>query len=205
MTREEAAAALGVSVDATVAEIQRAFTAGARTSHPDRFSGATKEQSQQAAQEFIRLTSARDVLLQSRPAGPAGSPVGGAVFTVHYRSRRITWQGLAAWLSVLAVAVFVSIVGAELPFTIAEPLVRFTLLTVGLIGYARTGRQGFLVLIVVCIAVTAVLTITFTTFGALLGMFLAAFPVIGLVLAGRTQRVTASRMQYGSAPGVDGL
>ena len=188
MTREEAAAALGVSVDATDAEVQRAFTAGARTSHPDRFSDATPEQSKQAAQEFIRLTTARDVLLHTRPESPAGP-----AFTVQYRYRRISWQELAAWLSVLAVAVFVSIFGADLPFTIAEPLARFGLLTVGLVGFARTGRQGFFVLVVVCIAVTAVLTIAFTTLGALLGMFITAFPVIGLVLAGRTQRATVSR------------
>jgi preprotein translocase subunit Sec63 len=203
MTLEDAAATLGISPDATETEIQRAFTLGARASHPDRFTNSTPERAASAAEEFIRITAARDLLL--REVKRAAASVGPAVFTftTQVSSRRITWQELAAWLSVLVVAIFVSIFGANLPFTLAEPLVRFTVLTVGLVGFARTGRQLYFVLIVVCITVTAILTIAFTTFGALLGMLLLAVPTIGLVLAGRAQRANAARFRAASAPRID--
>jgi len=129
------------------------------------------------------------MLLQARrQSAPAAQ--GAREFNEHPRYRRISWQGLAGWLSVVVVAAFVSIGGAELPFTVAEPLVRFAVLTLGLVGFALTGKQVYFVLIALAIVVTAVLAIAFTTLGALLGMFILAAPVIGLVLAGRGQRAS---------------
>ncbi|MCY7412952.1 MAG: J domain-containing protein [Salinibacterium sp.] len=192
MTLEDAAAALGVALDATESDIQRAFKLRARDSHPDRFSGASPERAARAAEDFIRITAARDRLLQARRSSTPATP-GAREYTASPRYRRISWQGLAAWLGIVVVAAFVSIVGAELPFTVAEPLVRFAALTVGLLGFALTGKQGYFVLIVLAILVTAVLAIAFTTLGALLGMFILSAPVIGLVLAGRARRASELR------------
>ncbi len=197
MTPEDAAAALGISVDATDSEIQRAFKLRARDSHPDLVGGPLPERGARSAEDFIRITAARDTLLQARHSSTAAAQ---AVHesTGRPRHRRISWQAMAAWLSVVVVAAFVSIGGAELPFTVAEPLVRFAVLTLGLVGFAITGKRVYFVLIALAIIVTAVLAITFTTLGALLGMFILSAPVIGLVLAGRAQR--ASDLRLGKQP-----
>jgi hypothetical protein len=187
VTPDAAAAELGVSVDATAADIQRAYKARARDSHPDRFAGADSHVARRAADDFIRITAARDTLLATRRATERVHPSRPSA-----RHRRITGQGLAAWLSIVAVAAFVSIAGADLPFTVAEPLVRFAVLTIGLVGFALTGKTAYFVLIALAIVVTAVLAIAFTTLGALLGMFLVSAPVIGLVLSGREQRARAT-------------
>jgi len=189
MTLEDAAAALGISTDATDSEIQRAFKLRARDSHPDLVGSTAPGRGARSAEDFIRITEARDMLLQTRrQSAPAAQAA--REFTEHPRYRRISWQGLAGWLSIVVVAAFVSIGGAELPFTVAEPLVRFAVLTFGLVGFALTGKQVYFVLIALAIVVTAVLAIAFTTLGALLGMFILAAPVIGLVLAGRAQRAS---------------
>jgi len=189
MTLEDAAAALGIAVDATESEIQRAFKLRARDSHPDLDGSAAPGRGARSAEDFIRITAARDMLLQARRQSTTVAQAA-REYTVHPRYRRISWQGLAGWLSVVVVAAFVSIGGAELPFTVAEPLVRFAVLTLGLVGFALTGKQVYFVFIALAIVVTAVLAIAFTTLGALLGMFILAAPVIGLVLAGRAQRAS---------------
>ena len=193
MTLEDAAAALRISVDATESEIQRAFKLRARDSHPDLVGGFSPERGARSAEDFIRITAARDTLLKARRLSTAAAQAA-PESTARPRHRRISWQAMAAWLSVVIVAAFVSIGGAELPFTVAEPLVRFTVLTVGLVGFALTGKQVYFVLIALAIVVTAVLAIIFTTLGALLGMFILSAPVIGLVLAGRAQRASDRRL-----------
>ena len=64
MNSTDAARLLGVTLDATRGEIERAFTQRARMSHPDRFTGVSSAQSQAAAAEFIRATEARNLLLR---------------------------------------------------------------------------------------------------------------------------------------------
>ncbi|MDQ1597833.1 MAG: hypothetical protein QOI70_1257, partial [Microbacteriaceae bacterium] len=63
MTLIEAAALLGVAEDASRADIEAAFKRLARLSHPDRFAGASAARSAAAAEEFIRITEARDMLV----------------------------------------------------------------------------------------------------------------------------------------------
>ena len=184
MTLEDAAAALRISVDATESEIQRAFKLRARDSHPDLVGGFSPERGARSAEDFIRITAARDTLLKARRLSTAAAQAA-PESTARPRHRRISWQAMAAWLSVVIVAAFVSIGGAELPFTV---------LTVGLVGFALTGKQVYFVLIALAIVVTAVLAIIFTTLGALLGMFILSAPVIGLVLAGRAQRASDRRL-----------
>jgi curved DNA-binding protein CbpA len=62
MTREAAAAILGVSAFASRAEIMAAFLLRARLTHPDRFAGAPAGDIAAASREFVRVSAARDLL-----------------------------------------------------------------------------------------------------------------------------------------------
>ena len=70
---------------------------------------------------------------------------------------------------------------------------RFAVLVAGLIGFALTGKQVYFAVIVVAVAATAILAILFTSIGALLGMFVLAAPIIGLVSAGRRLSPVSAR------------
>jgi hypothetical protein len=76
---------------------------------------------------------------------------------------------------------------------VADPLLRFGLMTVSAVSFALTGRRVWLVLMSISIAATAITTILFTTFGALLGMLLLAAPLYGFYVAGRARRPTPAR------------
>ena len=89
--------------------------------------------------------------------------------------------------ALMLLAIAVSVVGSPLPLTIWEPTLRFSLMVVSAVGFALTGARVWLVLLGVAIAVTALTTIVFTTFGALLGMLLLAAPLYGLFVAGRAR------------------
>ena len=52
MTPEEAAAILHVGVDASAAEVERAYRHSARTLHPDRLAGAPEEAVTASAEQF---------------------------------------------------------------------------------------------------------------------------------------------------------
>lgn len=68
MTREAAAAILGVSAFASRAEIMAAFLLRARLTHPDRFAGAPAGDIAAASREFIRVSAARDLLCATAAA-----------------------------------------------------------------------------------------------------------------------------------------
>ncbi len=114
MTRDEAAALLGVTVEATAADVQKAFVRLARRVHPDVLPDATDAQRREAAERFDALVQARRTLLdpsmpssvdggwapreagwQPRPGGPTGP-----------RYRPVAGRGLGNSLIVLVLLAF---------------------------------------------------------------------------------------------------
>lgn len=166
MTLDEAARILGVEVGASRERVQRAFRVAARSSHPDAGGADTR---------FIELTAARDALLAAPPV----------VVTRAAPAARWSWPLFWTWTALLALAIFLCAYLAPLPLTIAEPLVRYPLLALGLVGYALTGRKPLLVLALVALAVTAAFGVVFTTIGALVGLLLLVPVVFGLVTLGQ--------------------
>ena len=165
MTPDRAAEVLGVAVDASHEDVERAFLRKAREAHPD--SGGS-------AAAFREATEARDTLLRVVPyvvidrGGPGR-------------------QGpllLAAWVAILLIAAFLSIYGVYHPFGLVEPLVRWAVLIGAALAYGMTGRRGWLVLAIVAIAATALLTILYTSFGGLIALLLVSPAMLGLGLSG---------------------
>ena len=165
MTLDEAAAVLGIAPGASRAEIDAAFRRAARASHPDLVgeSGA-----------FLRATEARDLLVLTPP------PV--VTEPVVRREIALSKPLFITWIALLVFAIAVSVGGSDIPLTPLDPILRFGALAIGSVGYALTGRRGFLVLSLIAIAATAVVTLLFTTFGALVGMLLLAAPLYGLLI-----------------------
>ena len=203
MTPADAAAVLGVTLDASPAQIDAAYKRRARASHPDQFVGAGPQQAKAAADEFIRVTDARLLLLRyaaehasrARPTVPTTPPVA-ATADRSGRSDRsdsaarppeapvstIVWSYLLIFASVFA------FIGGPLPFS---PWMLLVLIPtdVAAIAYARSGRRPFMVAALVMGAVNAGVTIAFASFGALLAFEVLLAPGIALfVLGQRTAR-----------------
>lgn len=77
MMSTEAAAILRISPDARPEEIERAFRLRARMSHPDRFVGSPAADVAAAANEFVQVTRARDLLLREAAERAARATGGG--------------------------------------------------------------------------------------------------------------------------------
>lgn len=137
----------------------------AREAHPD--SGGS-------AEAFRDAVAARDLLLRVHVA-----PV-----TQGYGPRRQGPLLLAAWVSILLVAAFLSVYGATHPFGDLEPILRWAVLIGAALAYGLTGRRGWLVLAVVAIAATALMTILFTSFGGLIALLLVSPAMLGLSMSG---------------------
>jgi len=173
MSHDDAAQLLGVDAGASAADVERAFRLKARSSHPD--AGGADD-------AFIRLTAARDILLAVSHAA-AVPPVTPRIPSPRRPSRLL----LGTWIGLLALAIALSASGSMLPFTVADPVVRYGLLALGMIGYALTGRRGYLVLGLAAVAATAVSAVLFTTLGALLGLLFMVAPLYGLLLIGQAR------------------
>jgi hypothetical protein len=184
VTPVEASELLGVGVSATRAEIEAAFKARARRSHPDRFAGASAAESASAAAEFIRVTEARDVLLRgldgrSVPVVPMSAPV-----TAPAPTRPVRRVAAGIWSYVLIVASIFSVIGGAIPLSpwnlvLLGPLAFFA------ISFARTGRRGFLIGTLIFAAANAVVDVAIISFGSLVALELLLAPVIALVVVGR--------------------
>lgn len=70
MTPVDAAALLGLDVDASIPDIQHAYLRQARRIHPDVLSGATEDELRAAGDSFCRLRDAREVMLAQKPVIP---------------------------------------------------------------------------------------------------------------------------------------
>lgn len=166
MTPEEAAALLGVRVDASRAEIEFAYRRAARASHPDLVG---------ESDAFVRVTEAHDVLIDLPLAGVAAG-------NAARREPKLSIPLLITWTVLLLFAIAVSVIGSTFPLTPLEPLLRYGLLAVASVAYAITGKRIFLILTAIAIIATAVEVILFTTFGSLVGMLLLVAPLYGLLV-----------------------
>ncbi|WP_133766592.1 J domain-containing protein [Amnibacterium kyonggiense] len=70
MSRDDAAALLGVPADADPAAVQHAYLRAARRTHPDLLTDADETERRAAADAFDALTRARDLLVESAPVDP---------------------------------------------------------------------------------------------------------------------------------------
>ena len=188
MNPEDAAALLGVAPDASAADIENAYRRRARSTHPDRFVGASSARTEEAAREFIGVAEAR-TLLVSR-LGTA-TPVRVPVETSIPRPR--SWLLLLTWVGVTLIAIFISIYGGAPSWSVWEPLLRYGVILAALVTFAITGRTPWLVVALIAITATAVIAMVATTFGALLGLFVLVAPVYGLVTIGRDVAVRRAR------------
>ena len=201
MNSTDAARLLGVTLDATRGEIERAFTQRARMSHPDRFTGVTSAQSQAAAAEFIRATEARNLLLRlaaervgadrGRADAAAGPPriIESLVYTSAPVARGVPRRSSAAtiWSFLLLVASVFSFLGGTLPLS-PWNLLLLVPLDVCAIAYARTSRQSALVGTLVFGAVNAAVAVAIASFGSLVALEILLAPVIALVVIGQSRR-----------------
>ena len=201
MNSTEAAKLLGIALDATRGEIERAFTQRARMSHPDRFTGVTSAQSQAAAAEFIRATEARNLLLRlaaervGADRGRADAAAGSAqiteslVYTSAPVPRGVPRRSGAAtvWTFLLLVASVFSFIGGTLPLS-PWNLLLLVPLDVCAIAYARTSKQSALVGTLVFGAVNAAVAVAIASFGSLVALEILLAPVIALVVIGQSRR-----------------
>ena len=201
MNSTDAARLLGVTLDATRGEIERAFTQRARMSHPDRFTGVSSAQSQAAAAEFIRATEARNLLLRlaaervgadrGRADATAGPPriTESLVYTSAPVARGVPRRSSAAtiWSFLLLVASVFSFLGGTLPLS-PWNLLLLVPLDVCAIAFARTSRQSALVGTLVFGAVNAAVAVAIASFGSLVALEILLAPVIALVVIGRSRR-----------------
>ena len=201
MNSTEAAKLLGIALDATRGEIERAFTQRARMSHPDRFTEVTSAQSQAAAAEFIRATEARNLLLRlaaervGTDRGRADAATGPAriteslVYTSAPVARGVPRHSGAAmiWSFLLLVASVFSFLGGTLPLS-PWNLLLLVPLDVCAIAYARTSRQSALVGTLVFGAVNAAVAVVIASFGSLVALEILLAPVIALVVIGQSRR-----------------
>ncbi|MBI5161070.1 MAG: J domain-containing protein [Micrococcales bacterium] len=181
MTPERAAEVLGVSVDASPADVERAFHRRARATHPDVVRDAAPDSDAGAA--FREALQARDALLRLR-AAPArvfvddldrgGRPI------PRVQSVRL----MAVWAGLIAVAAFLAIVQAAQPLSLAEPLVRWGVLLVSALAYAATGRRVFLVLAIVAELASLTVTVLFASFGGLVALLITLPALLGAFTGG---------------------
>jgi len=103
LTRDEAAALLGVPLGAPVSAVQHAYLRAARRTHPDVLPDADERGRRAAAEAFDRLTRARDLLVAGTGPVPSTPPVAAAApASDRYRRGR----GLGGPLVVLALLGF---------------------------------------------------------------------------------------------------
>lgn len=172
---------LGVPVDATRDDIERAFRRRARLEHPDITGNPTA---------FAAVTQARDVLVRAEGwSAPPAAPPPGRRRAAPVRQQGFELQPIVLWLlsGALIVGCFVAGVASTSPFAPIEPVLRSVLLVGAVLAYALTRRRVFGVLSAIAIVATGVATIAWVSFGALLGGALMAPAIVLLVLHGRNR------------------
>lgn len=181
-----AAQVLGVPLDASRADIDRAFRRLARSEHPDVAATTT---------DFARVTEARDVLVHAAALRTDAGPEPGVLSgqrrfhappvppgPILVRRELIGFVALACGAAALAVW------GSPSPLAPAEPIVRYLVLIASITAFARTGARGWLIAAGAAIVATAVSVLLWTTLGALVGTLIMAVPTVVLIMAGRATR-----------------
>jgi hypothetical protein len=193
MTIADAAALLGVTEDATRADIDAAFKRLARLSHPDRFAGASAARSAAAAAEFIRITEARDVLVGAT-TGPKRRLAGAVSFDRPIDRPKPTVdprRSIGFWTYVLIVVSVFCFLGGVLPFS-PWNLALLLPLDGCVIVFGLTGRRVFLVGAIVAVAANAVVALAIVSIGSLVALEVLLVPVIALIVLGRRRWTTTS-------------
>jgi hypothetical protein len=188
MTPEEAAAILDVGLDATPSDVERAYRKLARTVHPDRLTGASRERVTAAGEQFARATLARDVLVREGENPTAATAAFGQDGHLGPQQPRRTSRWIViGWLTVLFIAGVVSFYGGAVPFAAGDIVLRLIPLAAVATGFALTGRRVFYAATIALLAVSVLITLVFASFGSLLALGLLLVPVIGLVVQGRAR------------------
>jgi hypothetical protein len=181
MTPEQAAAILGVTLDASAPDIERAYRRRARTVHPDRLVGASRERVDAASAEFARVTLAREVLVRELEDRPI-------IATLEAEGTRPTSRWLVAgWLVVLCISGVISFYGGAIPYSVADVVLRLLPLAAAATAFAFSGRRVFYRVTLALLAASVLITLAFAAFGSLVSLALLLVPVIGLIAEGRKQ------------------
>jgi len=211
MSPETAAAILGIGIDADKTELEKAYRVLARETHPDRFVGADATATAQAASKFARATQAHAILSdriavrangatnlrsQSRTGTGAGTETGrvtvaGAATELIPMSRSV----MAGWISVLALAVVLSVTGGAAPLGPLEVAIRMAVTVYFAISFALNGKRFFFVGLTVLAALTALLTFFAASFWSLVALMIFLVPVIALAGAGRRRAALVESWQ----------
>ena len=183
MDAATAARLLGVPVDASRADIERAFRRRARLEHPDVSGDPTA---------FAAVTEARNVLVRAEgwdapPAAAVPQPGRRRAEPIRRPPFELPPILLLLVSVLLIVGTLVAGFASTSPFAPVEPLLRSVVLVVAVIGYAVTRLRVFGVVSGVAILATAVATIAWVNFGTLLGGALMAPAIVLLMLHGRNR------------------
>lgn len=213
MTPDEAAAVLGIRLDADDAEVDRAYRRLARELHPDRFIGAPETSVQAANVLFVDVTAARDVLIKSAPRARAadhpgaapGTPAeaphppappprpaprpspAGAAATAEPPIGPFSWWLFGAWALLLVVGAFFSLSVGPLYHPL-DPWLRLVPLVLFALATALFRRHWVWRVTLLLIAVTAVATVIDTTIVGLLGLGFMIIASFGLAVQARLVR-----------------
>ncbi len=93
------------------------------------------------------------------------------------------------WTGLYVLAAGISYIGGPLPQSALDLWLRLVPLGLASVAFARTGRTGYLAIVLALGAATAVLTVVFASFGPLVAMQLLIAPVLGLVALGRPKQL----------------
>lgn len=93
------------------------------------------------------------------------------------------------WTGLYVLAAGISYIGGPLPQSALDLWLRLVPLGLASVAFARTGRTGYLAIVLALGAATAVLTVMFASFGPLVAMQLLIAPVLGLVALGRPKQL----------------
>lgn len=214
MTPDEAAAVLGIGLDADDAEVDRAYRRLARDLHPDRFIGAPETSVQAANVLFVDVSTARDVLMKSaargrpadrsdaapgspaeapRPPAPPPAPAprppraDASAAAAGSPVGPFSWWLFGTWALLLTVGALFSLSVGPLLHPV-DPWLRLIPLVLFALATALARRHWVWRVTLVLIAVTAVATVIDTTIVGLLGLGFMIIASFGLAMQARLVR-----------------
>ena len=159
MTTDDAAAILGVGLNASPVEVERAYRARARVLHPDRLAGASADRLADASQKFALLTEAHEVMQHEIAERPVI-----ATLEPEAPPRSPRWV-IIGWLAVMLVAGLISFFGGAIPFSTGDVVLRLLPLAAAATAFALTGRRVYYAITVALLAASTLITLALASFG----------------------------------------